>query len=246
MTKLTDEQEKMLKRVQGLLAKAEDEGATEEEADALTAKAAELMAKYSIDAALLSAKADVREIPCDKKIKFEGSYCRQHVFLYYAILRAFGGEGLLTVSPTRGRNHNIDYYVLHVYGFEANLFAVDVLYTSLYQQGVTRSKRVPYYEHAKTWRVSFWTGFTSVVSKRLEDANATVKDAGEPGTALVLRDRTAVVKAKMGADHPRMRSSRAQTSVNSANGYNAGEAAGHKANLHNQSNVGQQRRTALA
>ena len=45
----------LLDRVRKLLAKAEDEGCTPEEAEALTAKAAELMARYGIDRALLGA-----------------------------------------------------------------------------------------------------------------------------------------------------------------------------------------------
>ncbi len=44
-----------LDRVRKLLAKAEDDGCTPEEAEALTAKAAELMARYGIDRALLGA-----------------------------------------------------------------------------------------------------------------------------------------------------------------------------------------------
>ena len=45
----------LLDRVRKLLAKAEDEGVTPHEAEALTAKAAELMARYGIDRALLGA-----------------------------------------------------------------------------------------------------------------------------------------------------------------------------------------------
>ena len=45
----------LLDRVRKLLAKAEDDGVTPAEAEALTAKAAELMARYGIDRALLGA-----------------------------------------------------------------------------------------------------------------------------------------------------------------------------------------------
>jgi cytosine/adenosine deaminase-related metal-dependent hydrolase len=44
----------LLERVRKLLAKAEAQGATPAEAEALTAKAAELMARYGIDRALLA------------------------------------------------------------------------------------------------------------------------------------------------------------------------------------------------
>ena len=45
----------LLNRVRKLLAKAEAEGVTPPEAEALTAKAAELMARYGIDRARLAA-----------------------------------------------------------------------------------------------------------------------------------------------------------------------------------------------
>jgi len=45
----------LLERVRKLLAKAEDDSVTPAEAEALTAKAAELMARYGIDRALLAA-----------------------------------------------------------------------------------------------------------------------------------------------------------------------------------------------
>ena len=47
----------LLDRVRKLLAKAEAEGVTPPEAEALTAKAAELMARYGIDRARLAAVA---------------------------------------------------------------------------------------------------------------------------------------------------------------------------------------------
>ena len=70
----------LLDRVRKLLAKAEDEGCTPEEAEALTAKAAELMARYGIDRALLGALHPETDKPADRvftleggRIRFEGS-----------------------------------------------------------------------------------------------------------------------------------------------------------------------------
>ena len=51
-----------------LLAKAEAEGVTPDEAQALTAKAAELMAKYGIDRALLAARRPETDRPADRKV----------------------------------------------------------------------------------------------------------------------------------------------------------------------------------
>jgi hypothetical protein len=58
----------LLARVRKLLAKAEAAGVTPAEAQALTAKAAELMAKYGIDRALLAAARPETDRPADRVI----------------------------------------------------------------------------------------------------------------------------------------------------------------------------------
>jgi hypothetical protein len=58
----------LLERVRKLLAKAEAGGTTPAEAEALTAKAAELMAKYGIDRALLAAARPETDQPADRVI----------------------------------------------------------------------------------------------------------------------------------------------------------------------------------
>jgi len=58
--------DKLLDRVRKLLAKAEDESCTPPEAEALTAKAAELMAKYGIDRALLAAVRPETDAPASR------------------------------------------------------------------------------------------------------------------------------------------------------------------------------------
>src|ERR1700683_4323411 len=58
----------LLDRGRSLLAKAEAEGVTPPEAEALTAKAAELMARYGIDRALLAAAQPQTDQPANRKI----------------------------------------------------------------------------------------------------------------------------------------------------------------------------------
>lgn len=237
--------ETMLDRVRRLLALAEDDGATEAEALLATTRAAEIMAKYSIDAAMLAAKADMREVPCDKVITFEQPYAKQHVWFYCAILRAFRGDAVIIQQPTRGRAKNIDVYQLRVYAFEADLMAVDILYTSLLLQAANQLKSPPKYEHAKTWKVSFWAGFTSVISTRLQQANETATDSTKvAGTDIVLRDRSLAVKAKKELDYPKLRIIRSSGYRSNA-GYNSGKEAGERANLYDKKAAGQGTRTAL-
>ena len=58
----------LLERVRKLLAKAESAGVTGPEAEALTAKAAELMARYGIDRALLAAARPETDHPANRVI----------------------------------------------------------------------------------------------------------------------------------------------------------------------------------
>jgi cytosine/adenosine deaminase-related metal-dependent hydrolase len=58
----------LLDRVRKLLAKAEARGVTPAEAEALTAKAAELMARYGIDRALFAAQQPESDHPADRKV----------------------------------------------------------------------------------------------------------------------------------------------------------------------------------
>lgn len=235
--------EKMIDRVRGLLALAEDESTTEHERELATVRAAELMAKFSIDGAMLAAKADLRQMPCDKIVHFPDPYAKQHMFLYVAILRAFGGD--CVIVQTHHKYQKNDGMKLQVYGFEADLTMVDILYTSLLLQGVNQSKVVPRYEHARTWRVSFWSGYTRVIEKRLAEANANAQaSSGEPGTAIVLRDRKALVQERIAADHGKL-GKYGESTPRSHHGFTSGREAGHRANLHNQTAAGGAKRHAL-
>lgn len=238
---LTPEQAKILERVQGLLAKAESTE-FEEEAELANAKAQELLAKYSIDAALLAAKADMREVPCDKKFRFKNPYAKQHYTLFYRILRVFGGTAVLIERPHKTRNQTVDYYDLHVMAMEADLLAVEVLYTSLYQQAVTVLARadIPRWENAKTYRVAFWMDFTSEVVERLEAARADAMVSTKiTGTDIVLRDRKLDVE-KLQADlYPgKMRKVSGPSARASSAGFEDGREAGRRANLHNHKATG--------
>ena len=78
----------LLDRVRKLLAKAEDEGCTPAEAEALTAKAAELMARYGIDRALLGALHPETDRPADRKFGFERPWADVKAHLLAALATA--------------------------------------------------------------------------------------------------------------------------------------------------------------
>lgn len=238
----TPNKEDMLDRVRKLLAKAEDEGCTPEEAEALTAKATELMARYGIDKAMAESRDEVKLMPGSIKIRCDNPYGNYKILLANHIAKTFGCEAIQLSS------RQADVRTLHVFGFESDLQAVEVLYTSVLLQATSQSMHVPSYENARTYRISFWVGFLNVVLPRITEAYGKAKteaEAATPGTALVLADRSLAVKAAYQDAYPRTRTTRARISAHSAAGVSAGKKAGQAANLHDRGQAGSGSRTAL-
>lgn len=151
-----------LTRVRALLAKAE---ATTypEEAEALSAKAQELMARYSIDAALLSAAAPSPDAPGACRIGVEPPYEQSKAVLLDAVADA---------------NHcravwNETFGFSTVVGFEADLDVVELLHTSLLVQaqtamtGAEAAQRAGGRKRTKTFRQAFLASYAHRVGTRL-------------------------------------------------------------------------------
>ena len=94
----TETPDKLLDRVRKLLAKAEDASVTPPEAEALTAKAAELMAKYGIDRALLAAARPETDAPGSCLVELDNPWKR----VKPTILRPQRGHAL-PVHPAHQR-----------------------------------------------------------------------------------------------------------------------------------------------
>jgi hypothetical protein len=114
----------LLVRVRKLLAKAEAEGVTAAEAEALIAKAAELMARYGIDRALLAAERPDTDRPADRVIEIVHPWARVQAHLLCGLASALRCQSVIlprTGSATR----------IHVFGFASDLERADILYTSV-------------------------------------------------------------------------------------------------------------------
>jgi Protein of unknown function (DUF2786) len=236
---MEDIKEKMLKRVRNLLDKAES---TEyaEEAASLSAKAAKIMLEYGIDKALADAREDKTETPSDKVMEFGAPYADKKAILYFQVLKAFGGAGVYV----SGLNRTSEY--VRVYGFEADLLAVDIIYTSLLLQASKHTARTPQNVNARTWRVAFWTGFIITVADRFKEAKAeAVKATSAPGTEVVLRNRALEVQDAFRKANPRTKIRSTRMTARSQEGYDSGVLAGNRANLHNRGEAGQASRTAI-
>ena len=116
----------LLDRVRKLLAKAEDDGCTPAEAEALTAKAAELMARYGIDRALLGALHPETDRPADRKFGFERPWADVKAHLLAAVATALRCQCVQTQTAEGTR--------LHVFGYASDLERAEILYTSLLVQ----------------------------------------------------------------------------------------------------------------
>jgi Protein of unknown function (DUF2786) len=230
----TPNKDDMLRKVRALLAKAEDPSATGPEADALTAKAAELMSKYGIDDAMASQRRSVRDKPGDKIFTVDNPYAAPKSSLLTVVARAFRCKA---IQVSRGTGVKV-----HVFGFAADLEMVDILYTSLLLQashGVARvASQTDYYGRSRTRsaRSSYLLGFASAVQTRLAEVDKEAERASAPGTAVVLRSRAAEVQDAVSAVYPSVRQTVAR--VGNVGGYGQGHAAGMRANLHNRGAVG--------
>ncbi|MEI7030545.1 DUF2786 domain-containing protein [Streptomyces pratensis] len=176
---------RMLTRIRALLAKAEATGFPEE-AEALTTKAQELMARHSIDEALLAARTQSHETPGACRIGVEPPYESAKAILLDAV-----------ASANRCRAvWNSDLGFTTVVGFEADLDAVELLFTSLLVQGTAAMTRAEADQRAagrkrtKTFRQSFLLAYAQRLGGRLAEgaervtadaAGAVGAEAADPG-----------------------------------------------------------------
>ena len=231
-----------LDKVRKLLAKAEAEGVTPPEAEALTAKAAELMARYGIDRARLGALHPETDKPSNRKIDIENPWAQVRAHLLAGIAGAMRCQVVLLHTSGPGAR-------IHVFGFESDLERADLLYTSLLLQMANALKvaRVPDGVRSKrAWNRSFLLGFVSAVIQRVRDAEnraAVQAEAESPSgasMALVLADRATVNKRNLADAYPTTRKTKI---TYSGRGYSAGYAQGQRADIGN-SRLGRTRELA--
>jgi uncharacterized protein DUF2786 len=223
----------LLDRVRKLLAKAEDEGCTPEEAEALTAKAAELMARYGIDRALLGALRPETDRPADRKFRFEAPWADVKAHLLAALATALRCQCVQTQTEEGPR--------LHVFGYSSDLERAEILFTSLLVQmaRALAKQAVPAYGNsAKAWRRSWMLGYCAAVVARVRAAEeeavaaagADADAAADAGTsaAVVLADRSLTVRLQVSAAYPRLKKKRV---TYSGSGYGDGYREGQKADI---------------
>ena len=219
---------RVLRRIRALLAKAES---TEypDEAEALTAKAQELMTRHAVDAALLDAggtpqRADV----ATRRVHVDDPYVRAKTQLLGAVADANGVR--LVWYQSLG--------IANLVGLAADLDAVELLFTSLLLQvgqALAAAERAAGRRSgSRSFRRAFLLGYAGRIGERLTSARerATAAAAAEQGVDLlpVLRSRQVAVDDVFTELFPRVRSTRSRSSMD-AGGYWAGRAAAESADV---------------
>ena len=226
-----DTPDALLARVRKLLVKAEADGVTQAEAQALTAKAAELMAKYGIDRALLAAVRPETDRPDDRIIDVANPWARVQAHLLCGLAAALRCQ--CVILPHTGPGSRI-----HVFGFASDIERTDVLYTSLLLQmwqGLSATEPPAWSRSPRAWRRSWLLGFAIAVVARVRAAEqraaqrAADAPAGSgPSAALVLADRTEIIERTLRQAYPVTRTSRV---TYSGSGYGTGYAQGQRADI---------------
>jgi hypothetical protein len=223
-----------LARIRALLAKAE---ATNFEAEAETyrAKANQLISEYGIDAALAHAEQAIREEVGEIEILISGAYRKDQRTLLASTFNALNCKTFTFAGKTTDR--------VRCFGYAADLERAEILYTSLLIQGLRGMKSAPQgYSGRGTManRRAWFYGFLSRVTERIEESEQRAQDqAADTSTglsvALVIRDRSALVKDHYESVLDGLRASGVKTSTRrttlSGSGYKDGRAAGDRADI---------------
>jgi len=240
---------RIVHRVTALLAKAEST-MYPDEAEALTAKAQELMTRHAIDVAAVEAGQGGDALVSGRRIGIDDPYARARVTLLSEVARANRCRAVWS----RGLGFAT------VFGDEGDLDAVEVLYTSLLVQA-TRSMVVarppgsgiggggaPSASATRSFRQSFLVAYAHRIGDRLRQvadataADAAAEHAGSPdgGSLLpVLARRADAAEAAAAAAYPNLKTF--STTGRDAEGWAAGRLAADRAHLGTEGVLGAHR-----
>ncbi|WP_377270820.1 DUF2786 domain-containing protein [Peterkaempfera sp. SMS 1(5)a] len=232
---------RMLGRIRALLAKAESTDFPEE-AEALTAKAQQLMAQHSIDEALLAAGQADKDAPSALRVGIDNPYEGPKAMLLDAVAAANRSRAVWSK----------EFGFCTVVGFDADLDAVELLYTSLLVQATTAMNRAGSRRHAggasrtRAFRQSFLIAYAARIAERLSAATRQAASDAAAGVRLreddperteravpdarllpALAARELAVDSATEAMFPRLTSQRVR--ISDAEGWTEGRAAADRA-----------------
>lgn len=222
----------LLDRVRKLLAKAEGEGVTPHEAEALTVKAAELMARYGIDRAILGHLQPGTDNPIDRVFTIDKPWADVKAYLLSHLATTLRCE-VIEIDAPRGSRR------LHVFGYASDIDRASILYSSLLVQMSRALAAQPVPAGAtsvRAWRRSWMLGFAAAAGARVREAEE--RAAGDadndrspgPSTTVILADRAGLVRRLADDAYPVTRPTRV---TYAHDGYADGYAQGQHADIGN-------------
>jgi hypothetical protein len=232
--------ERVYTKVRALLRKAESTGFPAE-AEALTAKAQDLLTRYALDMAVMDGGGDgagASNAPVVRPVPVAGAYATGRAMLLGAVASANRCSAVWDPQAT----------TVMLVGFAVDLDGVELLWRSLMSQAeMAVAAAGPQFDHrgrsrTRSWRSAFWVSFGQRIGQRLaEQAAATVEQvAARRGDAEVilpvLASRQRDVDAAVRQHFPRLSSRR--TRVSNGDGWSAGRVAADRARLHARRPVG--------
>ncbi|QIX25782.1 DUF2786 domain-containing protein [Nocardioides sp. JQ2195] len=224
----------MLAKIRKLLAKAENDATTPEEAELYTARAARLIADYGIDQALLAVDLPNTDVVGDRVVRLDAPYARDKAELLSSVAMRLRCRAVQMTDRTPQGTR----FAVHLFGHQSDLARADLLFTSLLMQASTWLSRtpVPRPENKAAFRRSWLAGFRLAISRRLEDAERRAEaDAASHAqrdgrsVGLVLADRSAEVDQALRDTYPRL--GKARPRQLSGSGMAGGWSAGQQADL---------------
>ncbi len=225
---------RVLERVRALLAKAESTTFVGE-AEAFTAKAQELMARHAVDRAMVEGAHARSGGPGGRRIPTDDPYAQAKSLLLDAVA---GANRCRTVwSGSLGFST--------VFGHEAELEGVELLYTSLLVQATRAvASAGPQLDRwgrssTRSFRKSFYVAYATRIGQRLQESTAAAEAAGADahGDALlpVLAARDRAVDHALDEAFPS--TTKCSVSVSSGAGWIAGTSAADQARLNPSAEV---------
>jgi hypothetical protein len=231
--------EKKIDLIAQLLAKAES--TTPEEAEALTAAAAKMMAKYMIDQATIDArrakKGEATEQIVQEIITFKGAYRGEMLHLSANVVTGLGQLKMLqSTSWNKGKT-----FAAYIIGFESDVAQAKLLIESLQIQSTVAVRDwwkqnkdlyagLSSYDQEKQRR-SFVHGFGTGAGKRIRENRQQAVQEASTGTELVLVSRRDKVDAWVADQYSgNLRNSRGRHATGSGTAARHGFEAGQRAN----------------
>lgn len=250
MVNTTEDRQRWLSKIEGLLRKAESKGTSPEEAASFTAKAEELMSKWRIEASELRAE-DPTVDPTDavefiQVYTWKSATLSTQIELLRALVNTHDCRWFFTpVKWDLETNKRRTGRCWTIYGMPEDLAAVQLLYASLQIQAAREytSPQVVVQRQrecgtgsdsggrAIRFKNSFMRGYAQRIDARLRLIRRHQESQVSSSTALVLVDSKLAVTTRYERDHPDLRKSKGLVGGSTGSGYGLGYEAGGRAKL---------------